>query len=138
MDIDFLILADAAQVADGKLFLMGGGWDRLLVNAIPAAQVVGVAVGVLVPWTETNRPHTLTLLVEDEDGGRVLPPVSVQLEVGRPPGLPDGAEQRVMVAFNAQLSLPKLGDYAITASLETGAQRRLRFTAAPGPQFQQA
>ena len=38
----------------------------------------------------------------------------------------------------SQLALPKLGDYAITASLDVGGQRRLRFTAAPGPQFQPA
>ncbi|MGH2588324.1 MAG: hypothetical protein ACRDJE_25675, partial [Dehalococcoidia bacterium] len=57
------------------------------------------------------------------------------LEVGRPPGLPAGAEQRVMVAFNAQLNLPHLGDYVVTAALDTGAQRRLRFSVIAGAQF---
>ncbi|MGH7350686.1 MAG: DUF6941 family protein, partial [Candidatus Rokuibacteriota bacterium] len=82
-----------------------------------------------------NTPHTLRLTVEDEDGAAVFPPVEVRLEVGRPPGLPAGAEQRVMVAFNAQLNLPHLGDYVVTAALDTGAQRRLRFSVIAGAQF---
>ena len=135
MEIDFLILADAAQVADGKLYLLGGGWDRLAVNALPAAQMTGIAVGVLVPWSETNTGHTLTLTVEDEDGGAVMPPVAVRVEVGRPAGLPAGAEQRVLVAFNAQLLLPRLGEYAVSASLDGAAARRQRFGVVPGPLF---
>ena len=135
MEIDFLILADAAQVAEGKLYLMGGGWDRLAVNMLPATQMVGIAVAVVVPWAETNTPHTLTLTIDDEDGAAVLPPVTVRVEVGRPPGLAAGAEQRVLVAFNAQLQLPRLGGYAISAALEDGAQKRLRFATVAGPQF---
>ena len=138
MEIDFLILADAAQVAEGKLYLLGGGWDRLAVNALAAAQLVGVAVGVLVPWAETNTPGTLTLTIEDEDGGQVLPPVTVRVEVGRPAGLPAGAEQRVMVAFNAQLALPRLGEYAVTATLDGGARKRHRFGVVPSAQFRSA
>jgi len=135
MEIDFLILADAAQVADGKLYLMGGGWDRIAINALPATQMAGIAVGVLVPWSETNTPRTLTLAIEDEDGGEVLPKVGVRVEVGRPAGLAGGADQRVMVAFNAQLALQRFGDYVISASLDEGSQKRLRFAVMPGPHF---
>lgn len=137
MEIDFLILADAAQVAEGKLYLLGGGWDRMAVNTLPAVQTVGIAVGVIVPWNETNAPHTLTLTVEDEDGGAVLQPVEVRLEVGRPVGLPAGADQRITVAFNAHLGLAKLGGYVVATALENGTQRRLRFGVTAGPQFRQ-
>lgn len=133
MEIDFLILADAAQVAEGKLYLMGGGWDRLAVNALPAAHLAGFAVGVLVPWTETNTAHALTLTIADEDGGEVMPPVAINVEVGRPSGLPAGSEQRVLVAFNAQISLPTLGGYAVTLSLNGEPRKRARFTVAAGP-----
>jgi hypothetical protein len=137
MEIDFLILADAAQVAEGKLYLLGGGWDRMAVNVLPAVQTIGIAVGVAVPWAETNIPHTLRLTVEDDDGGTVLQPVDVRLEIGRPAGLAAGSDQRVTVAFNAHLGLSRLGGYVVTAALENGAQRRLRFSVTPGPQFRQ-
>ena len=135
MEIDFVILADAAQVADGKLYLLGGGWDQIAVQGLPAMHMTGVAVGVLVPWSETNTTRILTLTIEDEDGAIVLPPVTVRVEVGRPPGLPAGAEQRVMFAFNAQLALPRLGGYVVSVVLEDGTRRRLRFGVVPGPQF---
>lgn len=137
MEIDFLILADAAQVAEGKLYLLGGGWDRIAVNTLPAVQTVGIAVGVIVPWNETNVPHTLTLTVEDDDGAAILQPVEVRLEIGRPAGLIAGSDQRVTVAFNAHLGLAKLGGYVVTTSLENGAQKRLRFAVSAGPQFRQ-
>jgi hypothetical protein len=137
MDIDYLILADAAQVAEGKLYLLGGGWDRLAVNVLPAVQSVGIAVGVIVPWNETNTSHTLRLTIEDDDGTAILQPVDVQLEVGRPAGITAGSDQRVTVAFNAHLGLSKLGGYVITASLETSAPKRLRFAVSPGLQFRQ-
>jgi len=137
MEIDFLILADAAQVAEGKLYLLGGGWDRMAVNTLPAVQTVGIAVGVVVPWNETNTPHTLRLMIDDEDGATILQPVEVSLEIGRPAGLSAGSDQRVTVAFNAHIPLAKLGGYAVTAALENGAQKRLRFGVTPGPQFRQ-
>ncbi len=137
MDIDFLILADAAQVAEGKLYLLGGGWDRMALNSLPAVQTIGIAVGVIVPWNETNTPHTLRLMVEDEDGATIIQPVEVRLEIGRPAGLSAGSDQRVTVAFNAHLPLSKRGGYVVTTALENGAQKRLRFRVAPGPQFRQ-
>ena len=36
--IEWLILADAAEVVGGKLYLMGGGWDRLTVNSQHSCQ----------------------------------------------------------------------------------------------------
>ena len=135
MEIDFLILADAAQVADGKLYLLGGGWDRLVANALPVTQPAGIAVGILVPWSETNSGRTLTLTVEDEDGGPVLPPIAVRVEVGRPAGLAAGAEQRVLLAFNAQIVLPRLGEYAVTATIDDTVRRRQRFGVISGPSF---
>jgi len=137
LDVDYLILADAAQVADGKLYLLGGGWDRLSVNGLPAIQFMGVAIAILVPWSETNTTQTLTVSIEDEDGGAVMQPVAVRVEVGRPSGLSAGADQRVLMALNAQLALPRLGDYAVTATLDSGARKRHRFSVQAGPMFRE-
>ena len=32
MEVEWLILADSAQVIGNKLYLLGGGWDQLAVN----------------------------------------------------------------------------------------------------------
>lgn len=90
-----LILCDYAEAVNGKLYIMGGGWTM----CPPGPRNMSVAVRILVPWGETNIRHTLTLMLQDDSGGIVElgdPPVKVQheggFEVGRPPGVPAGAE----------------------------------------------
>lgn len=33
--LDYLLVADGAQVVGGKLYLLGDGWDRLVVPQLP-------------------------------------------------------------------------------------------------------
>ena len=73
VEVDFLILADLAEVLNGKLYMMGGAWDRRHFRDIAAPVPLTIVVGVLVPWNLTNEPHRLRIRLEDEDGG-ALPP----------------------------------------------------------------
>ena len=47
--IEWLILADAAEVVGGKLYVMGGGWDRLTVHSQSAKKNLAVALALRVP-----------------------------------------------------------------------------------------
>src|SRR5206468_8578750 len=47
---DFLIIADGAQVADGKLYLLGGAWNRLALPQFPGSAPIAVALGLMVGW----------------------------------------------------------------------------------------
>ncbi|MGD9715058.1 MAG: hypothetical protein AB7V46_23820, partial [Thermomicrobiales bacterium] len=66
--VDCFLLADAVQVANGKLFILGGGWARLTVDALPVTRPFELAIRVVVPWTETNRKLSYELQMVDEDG----------------------------------------------------------------------
>src|SRR5437773_10351851 len=58
VSLEWLILADSAQVVGNKLYLAGGGWDLLTINAeFPHDQIIGLAASFGVPWSETNQPH---------------------------------------------------------------------------------
>ncbi len=91
-----MLLCDHAAVAEGKLYINGGGW-----SVRPAAPVpMFLALKVDVPWDRAGRPIAMELRLVDEDGHPVtqLAPagptpvlVAAQLEVGRPPGLVAGA-----------------------------------------------
>lgn len=91
-----MLLCDHAVVAEGKLYINGGGW-----SVRPAAPVpMFLALKVDVPWDRAGRPIAMELRLVDEDGHPVtqLAPagptpvlVAAQLEVGRPPGLVAGA-----------------------------------------------
>lgn len=123
-DIEFLLLADHAETHNGKLSVMGAGWTehrRQVANdKRPPVTHLGIGVGVLVPWTETNRTFQLVVRIEDEDGG-VHANVAGNLEVGRPPGLPQGSDQRAVFAINVNTVFPKAGGYRVVARIPEAA-----------------
>ncbi|MCX7619603.1 MAG: hypothetical protein N2037_02020 [Acidimicrobiales bacterium] len=96
-----MLLADAAQVADGKLFILGGG----LAHIGPQPQPVALALLIEVPWDRANIPHDWKLELLDEDGMPVMAnemPVMVagQFEAGRPAGHTPGSPLAVPLAIN--------------------------------------
>jgi hypothetical protein len=130
MEIEFLITADSVEAVSGKLYMLGGGWDRWTSQSYPAAIRMGIAIGVLVPWDQTNEKHRLTVLVKDADGQQVVPPIGAEVEVGRAPGLTPGTTQRAILAINAGFPLPKPGRYEISVTAPDGSEKRVAFDAA--------
>lgn len=132
-----MLLCDHAEVAEGKLFINGGGWDQIAPNGGPT----GVAVVVHVPWDETNRPKTVRLALIDDDGHPVIQPTpdgqgAVQFEmgfeVGRPPGLPHGNEVPVPMALNfPPLSLAPSQGYAWLLTVNGEELARASFRTRP-------
>ena len=137
--LDFLLLADKVEVLNGKLYMMGGAWDRRYISNIAAPIDVSMALGVLVPWNLTNEPHSLRIRLEDDDGN-VVPPevaggnlapqeVTVTVNVGRPTTSTRGQQFRAMVALNARWILPKFGTYRIVVLLEGRDKKSTTFYA---------
>ena len=96
-----IMLADAAQVADGKLNLLGGG-----VSVVAASlQKMAVAILVRVPWSRADDviPWACELLADDGVpvmAGDVPVLVNGQVSAGRPPGWPEGQTLPVPVVIN--------------------------------------
>lgn len=133
MDIEFLILADSAEVVGSKLYMLGGGWEVLTINSgFPAASPFAIALGLSVPWNETNQRHNILVEISDEDGSPVAN-LRGQLEVGRPVGLPTGQAQRVMVAMKGTLGIQKPGNFVIVAKIEDQEAKRVPFRIVAGP-----
>jgi hypothetical protein len=121
-EIEYLLLADHAEAVNGKLYVMGAGWTNVSRPPRPAPDAMpithfGVGVSVLVPWTQTNNRHHLIVRIESEDGEPVLGRVEADLEVGRPPGLRHGSDQRAVLALNVDMTFPAPGGYRIVAEL---------------------
>jgi len=100
-----MLLADAAQSVEGKLYVLGGGWSITGPDPSPG----GLAVKVEVPWDEANRRHRITSELVDGDGHPFLAPTPMgeqplkiegNFEVGRPPGIMPGSPLDMAVAFN--------------------------------------
>ncbi len=132
MDIDWLILADSAQVVGGKLYLLGGGWDNLNVNRpFPIDQRIAVALGIKVAWNETNIRHTFEVEIISEDketeAPKSLMKAGGQFEVGRPPGILPGQEQRFQFALDGATKIENAGTKTIIVRIEGQEMRRLSF-----------
>lgn len=125
------LLCDHAQVADGKLFISGGGWSL----CGPGAFVHGLAFKLGVPWDHANRKHALRASLHDEDGSKVTigePPTGIgfesQFEVGRPAGLPPGSYLDVPLAVNlGPLELPAGKGYVWVISIDDVEVSRVSF-----------
>jgi hypothetical protein len=129
MELDFLLVADRAEAVNGKLYLLGGGWDRITLPQFPGPANFDVALGVLVGYTETNERHVFTISLEDDDNQAVLGPIDGQIELGRPPGLKPAQPQRFLVAVRGPFPLPAPGCYHWVVTLDGRPAGRTMFWA---------
>ena len=106
-DIDVtLMLADSAQAAEGKLYVLGGGWTF----TGPAPSPAALAGMVHVPWNRTDTRLSVGFELVDDDGVPVEVPderggstpvvINLTVEVGRAPGAPEGMIQNTPFAIN--------------------------------------
>jgi hypothetical protein len=100
-----MLLCDAAQVVDTKLYILGGGWNVCRAPLIPMA----LAIKLDVEWTQTDLLHYWQLALLDADGRPVLidtlegkKPIEIRGEftVPRPTGLPEGSPVGFALAVN--------------------------------------
>jgi hypothetical protein len=117
------MLADHAAVAEGKLFINGGGWTTTIPDPSPLA-IAGI---IDVPWDETNKQHTFRLELLDTDGHAVLvdtpngqEPLFVEggFEVGRPPGVKAGTPLPFPFAFGIMKPPLQVGRYEWRLSID--------------------
>ena len=138
--IEYVTVADHAEVVNNKLYLMGGGWDAIVQPVGPDGkpQVVhmAIAASVQIGWNETNRRFPFRISVLHEDGMQ-LGRMEAQVEAGRPAGIPPGWELRTMVALGMNLTFPQLGIYEVRAEVgdeeHSGDQRSVSFRVNPAP-----
>lgn len=117
MKLEWLILADSAEVIGNKLYVLGGGWNRLSVHAnFPVAQHLAVAVSILVEPDELGETHEFVLDVQGPQG-KWLASLEADFEVTMPAGQSAARSQRWQFASALDLSLDKPGPYAMVVFL---------------------
>lgn len=131
-----MLLCDAAQAVDGKLYVLGGGWS---VTPTPTGPLA-LAVKVEVPWTDVERVHDWALELRDADGHPVVigdsaVHVGGTLHVGRPVGLPEGtpADAVLALSFGPLPLAPGRYTWWFTLIGETETLTTLAFSALGAP-----
>jgi hypothetical protein len=134
MEIAFLILTDYAESLNGKLYTLGAGWNVLRFPELPQEWRFTIGLGIDVAWDETNRRQALEVVIQDPDGNELGEDLSMELEAGRPPGLPPGQEQRMVVAFNVGATFEAAGPHAVVVRSGDEELERSRFYVVEVPQ----
>lgn len=138
--VESLILANHVEVANGLLYISGGGWTthRRVTpqGGAPSLSHLGLAIIVAVPWHQTNLTHNLIIEFRDEDGN-VIANITSQLNAGRPAGMRPGTTQYVNAGLSMNIGFPHSGDYEIVARIEDleGSERRWTFQVQDIPQM---
>jgi len=127
MRIAFLLLTDFSESLNGKLYAMGAGWNMLRFPELPQEWRFGVAMGIDVPWDETNRRQGVQVVIEDPDGAELGDELSMEFEAGRPPGLQPGQEQRMVISLNVGATFETPGPHAVVVRSGDDELERSRF-----------
>lgn len=127
MELGFLVLTDAGEALNGKLYALGAGWNMLRFPELPHPWQFGVGIGLDVPWDETNRRHVFELRFDSPDGVPIGDPFRVDFEVGRPPGAIPGQDQRMVFALNTGQTFEAAGPHAAVVSVNGEEVDRSRF-----------
>lgn len=127
MEALFFILADAAQVVDGKLYMLGGAWNRLLTDTLPQNRSCAVAVGLELAPFDVGQRHSLRLVLtgggeEDErDLGQG------EFELGFPANAPVEPPSRFTAAFPLMLKLEREGAFLVSLYVDGSVVAKATF-----------
>lgn len=133
IQVDYLVLADAAVVSEGKQYIHGAGWDSLYAASVPVTHpVLGMAVRIRVPWNDTNQPMQLELDIVDADETSIfIDPAArprATLTAGRPPHLLDGQDQVIPLAFQfLGITFQRFGTYTAIVRINGSDEARSKF-----------
>lgn len=127
MEIGFLLLCDHSEAVNGKLYLTGGGWNVLRLPDLPHEWSFSIGLGIDVAYHETNDPHELVVSVQDPDGVELGEGLTANFETGRPPGLPPGQEQRLVMSIAATATFNVPGPHAAIVQVDGEELARTRF-----------
>jgi hypothetical protein len=123
MQIDYLVLADAVAVADGKHYIHGGGWDTLFATTFPAQHpALGVAARLRIPWQETNQQFVLevdVLLDGNESRSIFTEPLRGIVNAQRPPHALPGSDVPLHLALGfTNLRFESPGRYIVVLRID--------------------
>jgi len=129
--VDYLLVADRAEVVNGKLYLMGGSWDRIAPQQFPHRMMLGIALGVRIPFAYTDDQHSVAIELLHDDTRMIA--FEAKLATGRAPGMA-GMDMLVPMAFNIPIAIPGEGQVTLRAAIDGHPGRRHEIKVTQRPQ----
>ena len=131
-------VADAAEVANGKLHLVGGAFDTIWTQTVPFAYPkLSLAMRLLFSAAELDRKHKVEIRIMNEDGRAIPPSIGGDLEIKKNPNLPKGWKQGFMTVMNfANLNFQNFGDYSFELVVDNRNEKSIPLRIAQAVGFQ--
>jgi hypothetical protein len=133
IQVKVMMLADGAQAVGGKLYILGGGFDRINMPTVPFHHRFDLAMLIEVPWTATNQPYQIVVELLDADGEPMGYRAEATMETGRPPGTRHGTSLTVPVAVPVIAEFRTPGRYVLRASVNGRERNRAAIEAVALP-----
>jgi hypothetical protein len=133
------ILCDYARAENGKLYIVGGGWDEIVPQRLPLEYETYLAIKLVLFWEVITHPSTALVRAELLDANdRVLgDPVFETTVAGGPIDLPEELERqgRLMVSLfmgnEAKMTLTEPGLFTLRLFVNDEAIATTTFRVAP-------
>ena len=111
MKVEAALVADAAVVERGKLYIHGAGWDTIWVASLPATHpTMALALLFRIEYSEALKDIPITIDLVDEDDNPIGIKIEGKVNVGHAPGTKPGAPIFVPQAITlTMLKLTKEG-----------------------------
>lgn len=113
MRCDIFTLCDSAQVADGKLFVLGAGWQHLRSTSLPFSYAFGLAIGILLPSTDLNKEHIFKVNVRPDASSSTLWALDGTFRQSLKRGEPEEDPARLLMATTVNITFEMAGRYSI-------------------------
>lgn len=127
MNTEWLILADYVEFANGKLYMMGGGWDQLTINHPARVHNCGIAAAFRLQWEERNDPLDATLSIYRVGSAEPIAEIQAHLEFGQQPEFQQGRSQIAQLALNIAVQFESEGEHALRADIQGETERVFPF-----------
>lgn len=110
-DLKYAILADHVRIENGLGFIIGAGIQWAVHPDVPAGQNVGLMLSVAYTRAECDRPHSIEVLFQDEDGEKLLEATATSTPTWDS-NLPAGWSKTIPFGLNLGIPLPRHGLYS--------------------------
>ncbi len=116
--IDYLIVANHAEVVNGLLYLSGGGFTDVYQPATEVSSSIThfcAALSIRIPKDTAHQRHMFTVRLENQAGTETLGSSEASFSVNKPPDAED-IEQHVVAVTQFNVIFPSPGFYRVVAT----------------------
>jgi hypothetical protein len=118
MRVDVFLLADAATVADGKLYVHGGGITRINTHVLPLLVPTTLTVRFAMEARELEEAHRFSWVVRNPDGSLLMPEAVLDSSPGEKAELIEGEEGYLQLTIQMPLMVQHAGVHRVTFSVD--------------------